>query len=292
MQPGTGNQLPQRKAPGILRLLPDTLPFYPYHQIDSSKHRQLHHGRRKRRGHDIENVKPDLAPGDSAGDGSTDEAGFDRVQHAPLEIATNTKGKGFTLFFFVDSTNRQSLLAMPIVSKWFEHALNNNNQNENRLVCIPNQPSPHEINMRNSNSDPIAQAAINSSTTSVSKANVLSTLLNTGFYHLPFLHPKRLPLIHLLGATRVPCVIVVSNSTGRIISRYGWEAIERESSSLEEWTKNTGIGNKKYDGEDRGDGSTPYFESEVKDAWGNGQSGLPMWWHLLGWILWFNHVSG
>jgi len=273
-------QPPRRKAPGILRLLPETLPFYPFCQTNGRVHSNPRKRKQKNADDDAErdyarNINP----------------------NASLDQNNNDNGAGFTLFFFVDATNRQSLTAIPMVSKWFHHALNNYDNNDessgNRIICIPNHPSPREINLRNSNSDPIVQASINSSaTTSVAKEQVvLSMLLNTGFYHLPFLHPKRLFLLHLLGATRVPSVIVVSNGNGRIVTRYGWEAINREGGMLEQWIESNWIENKKgdgdneHDGQDEEGGSTSHFESQVVTAWSDGKSGLPLWWHLLGWIL-------
>ena len=272
----------RRKAPGILRLLPENLPFYPYRETaDGNKH-LLHLARRKKRNADVEKHNPS---GDSvAGDQ------FTPIPDAPLYRACD-EDAGFTLFFFVDSTNRQSLLAIPLVSQWFHHALNGdgNESTGSRVICIPNQSTPNEISLRNSNSDPIVQASVNSSITSVAKQNIPSMLTNTGFYHLPFLHPTRLALLHLLGATRVPCAIVVSNVNGRIVSLYGWEAIQREGRSLEEWSESR-IEKNKGDCEKLGcdantESSTPSFESPVAKEWNNGKSGLPLWWHMLSWVI-------
>jgi len=302
-------QQSHRKAPGILRLLPETLPFYKYQYTIDKKTGRLPSSSRKRRQKQKQN---DLNSAEQQPDtmGNTND---NVIPNAPLHNQNNSvdSKSGFTLFFFVDSTNRQSLLALPLVSRWFHHALsssttgddisnygdinndendiragrNNNNNNNNRIICIPNHPSPHEIDTHNStinaanSSDPIVQASINSSTTSITgKCPTASMLSNTGFYHLPFLHSKRLPLLHLLGANRVPCVIVVSNTNGRIVTRLGWEAIEREMSVLEQWLLL--VENKKEcDGDDRG------FESEAVKQWSVGNSGLPFWWHLLSWIV-------
>ena len=138
--------------------------------------------------------------------------------------------------------------------------------------------------MSGTSSDPIMQANINSSLTStISKQQQgMSMLENTGFYHLPFLHPKRLPLLHLLGANRVPSIIVVSHETGKIITRYGWEAIEQEVSKLDQYIESNWIENKKEKGEDP---ISNNFESQVVQAWVEGKSGLPRWWTLFGWIL-------
>lgn len=234
-------------APGILRLLPETLPFYPYREnLDTGRHRTNLH-RRKQHYPDEEDNAVDVDP------------------NAPLHRSSS----GFTLFFFVDSTNRQSLIAIPLVSQWFHHTLS-----ESTVICTPNHPVQRQISLRDATSDPIIQSSINSSITPAAKQHV-SMLSNTGFYHLPFLHPKRLPLLHLLGATRVPCVIVVSNDTGRIVTRYGWEAIEREVRSKDK--KDGDVGNEI--------GSNSCFQSHIVNEWMKGNSGLPFWWHLLSWIL-------
>jgi hypothetical protein len=111
-------------------------------------------------------------------------------------------------------------------------------------------------------------------------------LLDSGFYHLPFHHPQRAALLQLLGATRVPSVVVVGNADGRIVTRHGWEAIGRELGGLEEWIDRDSLESKKCDGgEDEGGSSGRRFESDVVGEWGNGNSGLPLYWHLLSWIL-------
>ena len=178
-----------RKLPGLLRLLPETLPFYPYSDDDNK--RPQCKPRKRKDNFDAECLHEE-----------TNEEYV--IPDTPLHVTCNegsTPEAGFTLFFFVDSTNRHSLLAIPKVSLWFHHALSNGNSD---VVCIPNHPSPHEINVRDSTADPIIQASINSSVASsgAKGQHVVSMLLNTGLFHLPFLHPKRLSLLHLLGATR------------------------------------------------------------------------------------------
>jgi len=297
-------QPPRRCAPGLLRLLPDSLPLYTYNYEWNNILGRLRHLTARKR-HKVDEEKNAQQNSINA---NVDEAEGDRsmrfrqgevIPNAPLLHITsienpNRTNEGLTLFFFVDSTNRQSMLAIPLVSQWFNYALNEDGSgttNGNQVICVPNHPSPHEINIRNSSSDAIAQANINSSSvTSAAKPQIISMLQDTGFYHLPFLHPKRLALLHLLGATRVPCVIVVSNDNGRIVTRYGWEAIEREISSLEQWIERDWIKNKKGDGDEDGsaykdEGCKPHFESQVVEEWRKGNSGLPMWWHLLSWIL-------
>jgi hypothetical protein len=63
---------------------------------------------------------------------------------------------GFTLFFFVDATNIQSLNAISKVSYWFHVVLSNRQQevgnegrvgttNNSRVICITNHPSVEEL---------------------------------------------------------------------------------------------------------------------------------------------------
>jgi len=260
------SQLQTRRAPGLLRALPETLPFYPYYRTNS---KPLRLNKKAKKQKDI--------------DAELNDGSDIFIANKPLHSANEL---GFTLFFFVDSTNRQSLQhAIPKVSRWFHYVLNDycggsdsRRNNTSRVICIPNNSSPHEIDMSSNTSDPIMQANINSSlTSSVSKQQQgMSMLEKTGFYHLPFLHPKRLALLHLLGANRVPSIIVVSDETGRIITRYGWEAIEREISTLDQYIER--VENKKDIDED-------FFLSQVVQAWFEGKSGLPLWWTLFGWIM-------
>jgi len=189
------------------------------------------------------------------------------IPNAPLRRACDDEALlrlngGFTLFFLVDSTNRQSLSALPIVSQWCHHALNHGGNDT--CVCIPNHPvTANENDLCHLSSD---------SNLPTAKEQVSHMMSNTGFYHLHFSHPKRIFLLKILCVTRVPCVVVVSNADGRIVTRYGWEAIEREMDDERVRAKID-------------DGSAPPFESRVIKEWKNGKSGLPLWWHLLGWLL-------
>ena len=262
-----------RRAPGVLRALPETLPFYPYCRTNSKPLRL------KKKAKKQKDIDAEL----------DDDESDTIIANKPLLSATDILNRfGFTLFFFVDSTNRQCLSAIPKVSQWCHYALKVFNSdgrigNYSRVICIPNNSSPHEINMSSTTSDPIMQANINSSlTSSVSKQQQgMAMLQKTGFYHLPFLHPKRQALLHLLGANRVPSIIVVDNRFGTIITRYGWEAIEREISKLDQYIESNWIESKKDIDED----ISNHFESEVVRAWGEGKSGLPLWWTLFGWIM-------
>jgi len=283
---------PRRRAPGLLRLLPETLPFYSYDSCQKQKNGCHLRTNSRRRRDSYQGRVPSNAE---------DLADRDEINVIPIHPLQNIKSCGqnstengaeFTLFFFVDSTNRQSLLAMPKVSCWFHNVLEDGRDEStgnNRVICIPNHPSPNEISFRDSNSDPIIQASINSSVTSIAKQQIMPMLRGSGFYHLPYLHARRLPLLHLLGATRVPSIIVVSNDTGRIVTRYGWEAIDRDGSKLDQWMDRIWIENKKADGDklsqEKGEDFTSHFESLVVKEWSNGKSGLPFWWHLLSWII-------
>jgi hypothetical protein len=279
----------RRRPPGILAALPETLTYYPYRDEDDGGRQHLH----KKRGGKRQNVSEQIITIEEFG------CRTELIPEKPLALIKSDNStinkNGFTLFFFVDSNNRQSLNAIPIVSKWCNYALKcgdsetndgNDGMSDSRVICIPNQPSPHEINVHNSNTDSILQASINASATtgSATRGHVLSLLQNTGFYHLPFLHKSRLPLLHLLGATRVPSVIVVSNATGRIVTRYGWEAIQREGGPgglLDSWIDSSCVANKK--GDENNESAS--FESYIVSEWKCGRSGLPLWWHIISFIL-------
>ena len=240
------------------------------------------HGRRRRRQNKNRQSDNELADNIEGGGISKH---IETVPDAHLNL-TAISGE-FTLFFFADSTNRQSLLAIPIVSKWFHYSLHKKGItihkdgddgisygcSGNKIICVPNHPS-----------------------TSSATEESSPMLHHTGFYQLPFHHSTRLPLLHMLGATRVPSLIVVRNDTGRIVTRYGWEAVEREGGAgclLENWLQSNHFENKKFDGElyndegecDDNEGTElKFFESQIVHAWRNGESGLPLWWRTLSWI--------
>lgn len=336
------------RPPGILALLPETLTYYPYADSNdvgrSNRHKKRGGGNNNKRCHQTSKTADEVVISNNniansddnsrtkEGNSSTnqrkqqnsiitiEEFGC-RTEIIPdhsLHLTNNTDDgntinkNGFTLFFFVDSNNRQSLNAIPIVSRWYHYVLSNGGRSisddddniiqeecrsssGNRIICVPNQPSSHEINIHNSNTDSILQASINASSAtggSATKGVTISILQHTGFYHLPFLHKSRLPLLHLLAVTRVPSIIVVSNATGRVVTRYGWEAIEREGGPgglLERWIDMSRLARKKDDDDNDDDETSNHaincFESKVLSDWKCGKSGLPLWWHVLSFIL-------
>ena len=311
------SQTSRRRLPGVLRILPETLPFYPYCQASSLPSRgQYLNPRKQKKYHSEECLTPPLYADENPSSNSHCNIGGGRViANMPLQNNTpttptnnsNCKAVSFTLFFFADSTNRHSLSAVPAVSSWFQHALygstnddtggsndnnsnNNNNINENRVICIPNNPLPFEINVvHDPSSDPMIHATIHSETETKSSQIMLHPMLiHTGFYHIQFHHPKRLPLIRLLNATRVPSIIVVNNCNGRIVTQYGWEAVEREY--LGKLKQGIDYGNKGWVGnrnptDEVINEDNLNFESQVVDDWRKGKSGLPVYWHWLSWIL-------
>lgn len=275
------------REPGILRLLSEPLPFYPYRPTDDGRARRPHSNRRNRRHLDQDDHDDDRMEKEGTTSGRY-------IPNAPLTLTPTTGGalvigeSSFTLFFFVDSTNRQSMNAIPGVSHWFRHALSRGEEDDgnNRVICVPNHPSPNEVFP---DADPTIRAAcVDDAAVAANGGGRMSCpmLLDSGFYHLPFHHPQRAALLQLLGATRVPSVVVVGNADGRIVTRHGWEAIGRELGGLEEWIDRDSLESKKCDGgEDEGGSSGRRFESDVVGEWGNGNSGLPLYWHLLSWIL-------
>ena len=80
-----------RRAPGLLRALPETLPFYPYCKTNSTPLRL------NKKANKQKDIDAELNDGEDT-----------IIANKPLYSANEL---GFTLFFFVDSTNRQSLHA-------------------------------------------------------------------------------------------------------------------------------------------------------------------------------------
>ena len=217
----------------------------------------------------------------------------------------NNNVDGFTLFFFVDATNIQSLNAITKVSTWFHVVFNRQQEgddervgttNDSRVICITNHPSVGEIednNIIDQEEDTMTiRHNIHTSSTVIPSCCCCPMLINSGFFHIPFHNNKRQALLHLLGVTRVPTIVVVNNNDGRIVTRYGWEAIEREYHILENWIVECDLisgRNKKDDDDDDGcsgrDGEVRRFESNVVLEWVKGNSGLPLSWHLLSWII-------
>lgn len=283
-----------RNIPGILRLLPETLPFYPYRITNDGRARRPHHrnrrNRRKGRRHHLDVV--DDADDDRIimdDDTSSSSSYIPNSQLIPTDGTVGLVGRNssFTLFFLVDTTNRQSLNAIPRVSHWFHHALSPRGGDDgNRAICITNQPSTNEVH-RGNDEDPTILAAVDGASAHNDRRIPCPMLHDSGFYHLPFAHPRRSSLIHLLGATRVPSIVVVGNVDGRIVTRHGWEAISRELNGLDDWIVSDSVESKKCDdGEgDEGGLSGRRYESDIVSDWRNGNSGLPLYWHLLGWIL-------
>jgi hypothetical protein len=274
------------REPGILRLLPEALPFYPYRLTDDGTARRPRTNRRNRKYLDRDDLDDDRMENED-----TTSGGY-YIPNAPITPTTGgalvIRDSSFTLFFFVDSTNRQSMNAIPRVSHWFRHALSRGEGEDgsNRVICVPNHPSPNEVFP---DADPTIRAACvdHAAAAANDRGRIpCPMLLYSGFYHLPFHHPQRTALLRLLGATRVPSVVVVGNVDGGIVTRHGWEAIVRELGGLEEWIERDSVESKKCDDEeDEGRSSGRRFESDVVVEWGNGNSGLPLYWHLLSWIL-------
>lgn len=281
------------KSVGLLRLLPDNLPFYPYcnngrhhsNNVNNNRRRQ----RRKKKERDDEIGLVETIFNDN------DNGGFIPNQQLNQSRIVN----GFTLFLFVDATNIQSLNAISKVSYWFHVVFSNRQQevgnegrvgttNDSRVICITNHPSVEELeeDIIGQEEDTVTIRHIHTSSKAVPSCPLLT---NSGFFHIPFHHDKRQALLRLLGVTRVPTIVVVNNVDGRIVTRYGWEAIDREYDTLANWIECdliTGRSKKDdvHDGCERDD-EVRRFESNVVLEWNKGNSGLPLSWHLLSWII-------
>ena len=242
--------------------MPTNLPFHPYRD-ECQGHRRKYYNMQKRRRRNRAEIEDfiDLETVDRNNDGGQNT---DAIINRPIYQHQGGE-ETFTLFFFIDDTNRQSLLAVSIVSKWFHHCMNCYDEmmkkcDSNRVICVQNKP-PHQRS-----------------------ASILS---NTGFYELPFHHSSRSNLLYLLNASRIPSIIVVRNRTGRIVTPWGWEAIEREGVDggvLDQWIDRNTLHAKKGLEDGVNTGYPDYaetFHSLVLEGWEKGQSGLPCWWHLL-----------
>ncbi|KAL7480107.1 hypothetical protein ACHAW6_005818 [Cyclotella cf. meneghiniana] len=279
-----------RKLPGILAALPKSLPFHPYPLDYRSLKRYQHIYKRRSRRCGVVDVDHDgdLKEGQRTETGIfvdvsktvNDEVEF--ISDFPLAHITSElrSGDTFTLFLFADYTNRQSLIAISVVSKWFHYALKTECRSQiesthsgNRVICIPNHPTQIDA---------------------VGSSRKASILKRSGFYELPFHHPLRFTLIRLLNATRVPSVIVVANCNGKIVTHYGWEAIDSEGSDgrcLDQWLHRQCLESKRHhdsrckDPESDNTLCDSNFDSQVVNEWKKGRSGLPCWWHLLSWLI-------
>jgi hypothetical protein len=285
---------------GLLRLLPDNLPFYPYYNDGRRLNNNVAiNNRRRQRRKTKKKMQEDYDNEAMVDNNDSNNGGY--IPNQQLTTLSSNNVDGFTLFFFVDETNIQSLNAMTKVSNWF-HVVFNRQQgddervgttNDSRVICITNHPSIGEIedNIRQEEEDTVTiRHNIHTSSTVIIPSCPMLT--NSGFFHIPFHHNKRQALLHLLGVTRVPTIVVVNNNDGRIVTRYGWEAIEREFHILENWIVECDLitgRNKKDDDDDDGcverDGEVRRFESNVVLEWEKGNSGLPLSWHLLSWII-------
>jgi hypothetical protein len=116
----------------------------------------------------------------------------------------------WTLFFVASSTNLYSIQFRTILVDFCQE-----NIDKVQCICIPNEEQDDEL-----------------------------LLCGTGFYCLPWSHENRGALIHLLGISQVPMVVVVSNKQGRRITDQGIAVIEAKTPQVfEKWRKGeSGLG--------------------------------------------------
>lgn len=127
----------------------------------------------------------------------------------------DTAQSDFTLFFFAESTCRNSLRVGPMVAEFVRRDISNNDGKGSthpcQVICIPNDEDSRGV-------------------------DTLCT--GMGFFHMPIRHPNRRACITLLSVSRVPTVVVVNNSTGRVVTDRGLEAIEQNPlGAVEAWNK-------------------------------------------------------
>lgn len=121
----------------------------------------------------------------------------------------NPSNSEWTLFFFGSSSNLYSLRFRPLLAEFCQ-----NHQHEVQCICVPNDADDKDDN--NNIADDLL-------------------LLGTGFYKLPWDHPNRSALVHLLGVTQIPTLVVLSNHDGRRITDRGMAAIEKS------WNNNSDV---------------------------------------------------
>lgn len=110
----------------------------------------------------------------------------------------------WTLFFVASSTNLYSIQFRTTLVDFCQE-----NIDKVQCICIPNEEQDDEL-----------------------------LLCGTGFYCLPWSHENRSALIHLLGISQVPMVVVVTNKHGRRITDQGIAVIEaRTPQVFEKWRK-------------------------------------------------------
>jgi hypothetical protein len=285
------------KSVGLLRLIPDNLPFYPYYNDGRRLNNNVSINNRRRQRRKTKKKQEDDNEA-MIDDNDSNNGGY--IPNQQLTTQSCNSVDGFTLFFFVDATNIQSLNAIPKVSTWFHVVFNRQpvgderygTTNDSRVICITNHPSVGEMeNIIDQEEDTVTIRHIKHTSSTVIPSCCCPMLTNSGFFHIPFHHNIRQALLHLLGVTRVPTIVVVNNNDGRIVTRYGWEAIERECHILENWIVECDLitGRSKKDDDDDGcgerDAEGRRFESNVVLEWERGNSGLPLSWHLLSWII-------
>mmetsp|Transcript_20505 Transcript_20505/g.31600 ORF Transcript_20505/g.31600 Transcript_20505/m.31600 type:complete len:240 (+) Transcript_20505:76-795(+) len=129
----------------------------------------------------------------------------------------------FTLFFFADASNINSIRLRNVVANFV------NDCNSQKSICSSSN--------NKDNGQPATTSCMECICVPNSSYQIELFFKGTGFWCLPLNHKNRSAIIQLLSVSQVPTIIVVNNSTGRCVTKYGLEAIEshhEESSSQEE----------------------------------------------------------
>jgi len=127
----------------------------------------------------------------------------------------------FTLLWFCDSHCRNSLRFAKILGTFLKSScmrMNNDHDTSNPLrpcqcIVIPNDNIDEGTGYKNFLFAELAD--------------------NTDFWHMGFDHSSRLSIIRLLSISVVPTLVVINNTSGRLVTRWGMEAIESNLSNVD-----------------------------------------------------------
>jgi hypothetical protein len=189
----------RRKYPGILSLIisdASTLLYYPYNKQDLENSTSiLRKSKRPRFGKDQDKLSSNPLDVESM-----ISAGTDPISYDP-DLTE------WSLLFVASSKNLNSIRFRPILVKFC-----NENATTVQCICVTND----ECNIDDEDAISIKCRPKRRS----------KLLCGTGFFELTWDHPHRDAILHLLGVTKVPTVVVVSNRDGRRCTDRGMEDIE------------------------------------------------------------------
>jgi hypothetical protein len=194
--------LARKKYPGILSLIMcDTSPllFYPFHQKSLDYSTSI---MRRNKHHLLSRDQDNLC---------SNPMGIEPITPNSADtIVYDPELTEWSLLFVASSKNLNTLRFRPILVKFC-----NENSTKVQCICISND------NTYTCNDDD--NYLKNSDRGSHRRSNLLC---GTGFFELTWDHPNRDIILHLMGVTKVPTVVVISNHNGIRRTDRGMEDIE------------------------------------------------------------------